>query len=174
MMRIFIFLLCISASSASSSVTESSPLSEAEAFFLVDRILHLTEQDGSNALAKYKEWESQYIKIRSNAHRDVKSMGLYFFVIWIADMRTSVHTLEEIGFEIRGFYEKDKQLFLTALNKYQGFIEAVCGSLGGHFNLVGKDDEFSEFISQNAPLIEEKLYKPYAKRCIDEISKHGT
>ncbi len=173
-MRIFILLFCLSASSASASETKLTHLSEAEAFLLVDKILQLTEQDGSNALAKYKEWESQYIKIRSNAHRDVKSMGLYFFIVWISDARTSVHTKEEIGFEIRGFYEKDKELFLAALNKYQGFIEPVCDQLGGHFNLVGKDDELLEFISQNTPLIEEKLYKPYAERCLNEISKHGT
>ena len=148
-------------------------LSKDDALFLVDSLLELSDKpaDIKEALAEHKKWEAQYIKIREAAQLGRKQLGLYFFVIFIADARSMTDTQEEISHEILPLYESDKARFLSVLNDNLAFILSVCGSIGSHFIIEGKANELSEFISKNKPLIEKHLYKPYETTCLSELEK---
>jgi hypothetical protein len=158
---------------AASEAVEPTLLTNEDSYLLVDRLLDLSDSN-KNSLSQYKEWETRYIKIRANALKSPKHMALYQFVVFIADARALTHTLEEIGIEIADIYNKDKNLFLAALENNPAFVPAVCSQLGGYFNLIGKEKELDKFIVLNRPLIEKHLYAPNAKRCLAELQKRRT
>jgi hypothetical protein len=148
-------------------------LSKEEAFFLVNSLLQLTDdsKDAKQSLSKYKEWETQYIKVRDAAYLGEKQLALYFFVVFIAEARAMTYTSQEISHEVVPLYMKNKERFWSVLNINPAFIPAVCRHLGGYFVIEGKKTELSGFIAQNKPLMEKHLYKPHATTCISELQK---
>ena len=134
-------------------------------------ILRLDPQpkDIKDQLEVYKDTVALYAKALKTDPPTKDSVKIFLFSVMMADLRNSIHTLEEAAADTVPLMKKNPKLFFLALDDIPFCTESACDALREYFDLydkLGKD----EFIKKFEPIIIKTLSNT-ADKCLESLNK---
>ena len=146
-------------------------LTENEAYVLLDHLLDLSavSNDKSTELQRYKQWANLHAKLVRENKLSNGQMKVYLFMVFIAEHKVAIDSLEEMAKEIVPRFKKQPEVMLAVLKEIPFLLPATCNRIGTHFELFGSRRDKQQFLTSYEKMITDKLGKEHATVCLTQI-----
>jgi len=146
-------------------------LTEKEAYILLDNLLGLSAvgNDKSADLQRYKRWADLHDKLMEQNQLNLAQMKVYLLIVFIAEEKTKVHSMEEIAEEIIPLFKRQPTVMLQAMKELPFLLPRACSQFSAHFELFGSGRDKQQFLTSYEKMITDKLGKEHATVCLTQI-----
>ena len=113
-----------------------SALADENAYTMLDHLLDLEHpRDTLNQLERYRRWGDVYVEYRNRALQgaSAKDLKIFLFMIFIAQSRTKVETLEDSSSVIVSIFVANEDAIVEIGKEYGLLASAFCRSLDSSF-----------------------------------------
>lgn len=164
-------MLTFGGASVASADNANVPLSENEAYVLLDHLLGLSAVSSNKAveLQRYKQWANLHARLMRESKFNKDQMKIYLFALFIAEQRVKVDSLEEMAKEIVPIFTKQPEVMLAVLKEVPFLLPSTCNRIGTHFELFSSERDKQKFLTSYEKMINDKLGKEHAVACLAQI-----
>ena len=163
-------VLLFAASPAVRASETNARLTEHEAYVLLDHLLVLSEKnDRATQLHRYKQWAGLHAELMKTDQLTKEQMKVYLFMVFIAEEKTKVDSLEEMAKEIVSKFSRQPTMMLEMLKENPFLLPAVCGRINEHFELFSTAQVKQKFMVNYKQKITDALGNARAPACLDKL-----
>lgn len=146
-------------------------LTENEAYVLLDHLLDLpvANNDKSAQLQRYKKWANLRAKLARENKLSNSQMKIYLFMVFIAEQRAKIDSLEEMAKEIVPMFKKQPTVLLGVLKESPFLLPAACNNINVHFELYGAERDKQKFLENYQGMITQTLGVEFSAACLAKI-----